>query len=268
MKCAGSDHRDVLVHDADREREPVLVPERAPPELVLRHPVRQQPAEPGHVRAPPRPRERALEEGGRPLAGAVEAVDVPRREVRPRAVERRHEVRDRLARQPVVGVDEHEQLAARPRHAGVARGPEARVLLAHEHEPRDPPRRTLAAIAARRVGRAVVDHHDLEVGERLRAQRREALRQVGLDAVDRHDDADPRHRPYRGRPRGARRSQPPRPRLPPPAPPRGPGDRRCTARRSPRPAGSRPRGPAAATRARSGSSSTTPTRWAAPSARR
>ena len=36
----------------------------------------------------------------------------------------------------------------------------------------------------RPVGRAVVDRDDLEVGERLRAQRREALLQVGLDAVD------------------------------------------------------------------------------------
>ena len=104
---------------------------------------------------------------------------------------------------------------------------------------------TLAAIAAERVGRAVVDHHHLEIGERLRAQRREALRQVGLDAVDRHDDADPRHRPYRGRPRGASRSQPPRPRLPPPAPPRGPGDRAA-----PRGAGRGPPAPARAAAAR------------------
>ena len=95
------------------------------------------------------------------------------------------------------------------RDAGVARGAEPAVGLAHEHEARvllrDPRRDRRGA-----VGRAVVDHHDLEVGERLRAQRREALLQVGLDAVDRHDDADPRHRPYRGRPRGPRRPQPPR----------------------------------------------------------
>ena len=95
----GDHDGDVLVNDADRERERVRVPERAAPELVLRHPVGEQPAEARDVRAPPRPRERAREEGRRPLPGGVEAVDVARREVRARAVERA----ERGARWPPAG---------------------------------------------------------------------------------------------------------------------------------------------------------------------
>jgi hypothetical protein len=43
------------------------------------------------------------------------------------------------------------------------------------------------------VHRAVVDHHDLEVAEGLPGDRLEALLEVGLDVVDRYDDADARH---------------------------------------------------------------------------
>ena len=57
-EVGGDDDGDVLVEHADGEREPVLVPERAAPQLVLRHPVAQQPREARDVRRPPR-REKA-----------------------------------------------------------------------------------------------------------------------------------------------------------------------------------------------------------------
>ena len=211
---------------------------------------------------------RARNAAGQVPAG-VEAVDVAGREVRARAVERAAAGARTPPAAAVVGVEEHEELAAGARATPALRAaPRPPLLLADEPEARVAPRRTRAAIAAAPSGEPSSTMRDLEVGERLRAQRREALVEVGLDAVDRHDDADPRHRPYRGGPRGARRAQPPRPRLAPPAAARRAGDRAApgrAARRAPAPArrGARPR-----SRARSGSCSPTPMRWAAPCARR
>jgi hypothetical protein len=77
-------------------------------------------------------------------------------------------------------------------HARVARAAEPAVGLADEPE---------AAVAVgvalgdrgAAVGRAVVDEDRLEVVDARAGQRVEAVRQVPLDLVDRHDDAQPGH---------------------------------------------------------------------------
>src|SRR5450432_258258 len=43
------------------------------------------------------------------------------------------------------------------------------------------------------VGRAVVDHDDLQVGASLSGDRGQAVTEQILVVVERHDDADPRH---------------------------------------------------------------------------
>jgi hypothetical protein len=192
LEVGGHDHGDVLVQDALGEPQSVLVPERTAPQLVLRHAVREQPAEARHVRPRPPAQEGLAQERRGPGARAGEAVEVPGREVRARAHERAQQQLERVGRQPVVAVHEREELAGRRLQAAVAGVAEAVVRLADQPQPR------IAlgmACGDRRaaVGGAVVDHHDLEVAEALRAQREQAVVEVALDVVDRDDDADPRH---------------------------------------------------------------------------
>ncbi len=191
-EVGGHDHGDVLVQHPLREAQGVLVPERAAPQLVLRHPVRQQPAEAGDVRPRAPPQERLAQERRRPRARAGEAVDVPGGEVRAGALERAEQQLERVGRQLVVAVHEREVVAGRGLDAGVAGVAEAVVGLAHEPQPRVA---LGVALGDRRapVGGAVVDHHHLEVADGLAGQRQQAFVEIRLDVVDRHDDADPRH---------------------------------------------------------------------------
>ena len=115
----------------------------------------------------------------------------------------RVEVRDldrRLVRlPPVVGVAEADELAGGGSEAGVAAGPQALVGPAqHAH----------AGVALgqgrRAVGRAVVDHHDLDRRMVLGHEAVEALGQELLAVLDRHDDGDERvAHPATARPRCA-----------------------------------------------------------------
>jgi hypothetical protein len=50
------------------------------------------------------------------------------------------------------------------------------------------------------VGGPVVDQDDLEVVDGLRGDRRQAVAEIVLDVVDRHDDADAGHGPRHGVP--------------------------------------------------------------------
>jgi hypothetical protein len=165
----GDDDGDVLVDDALGEAEAVRVPERAAPELVLRHAVGDQPAKARDVRAAVRQDERPGEERRRPRGAAVEAVHVARREVRAGPVQRRQQAAEGAGRQLVVGVEEEEELAARDRDRGVARVAEPGVVLALEPEARVV-RRVAMRDPAARVGRAVVDQDRLEVMQPLREQ--------------------------------------------------------------------------------------------------
>jgi hypothetical protein len=119
-------------------------------------------------------------------------VHVARREVRAGALQRAQQPRVGVARELVVAVHEREVLPARSLRAGVARGAEAGVGLAQHLEARV----ALGEAAGDRgaaVGRAVVDDDDLEIALGLLRERPEALLQIGLDVVGRHDGADPRH---------------------------------------------------------------------------
>jgi hypothetical protein len=128
----------------------------------------------------------------RPRPAAREALHVAGGEVRARPRERPREPLEGIERQPVVAVHEREELAAGRLHARVARVPEAAVGLPHEPQARVALGMALGDRRAA-VGRPVVDDDDLEVAERLPRQRPQAVVEIGLDVVDRHDDADERH---------------------------------------------------------------------------
>ena len=183
---------DVLVQHPLREAEAVLVPERAPPQLVGHDPVREQLAELRDVGLGPVAVEHGAQERRMARAGRCEPVDVAGREVRAGRLERAQQRRVGGRRQHVVGVQEREVLAGHVLDAGVARRAEAAVGPLHDADAL-----VVVGVAPRdleaRVGRAVVDDQDLEVAVRLAYQRRQALVEVVLDVVDGNDDADLRH---------------------------------------------------------------------------
>jgi hypothetical protein len=122
-------------------------------------------------------------------------VDVAARERRARLLERAEQQLVGVRREHVVAVHEREVLPLGVVGARVAGRAEAAVRA------RDEPEAAVLALPLARdvpaaVGRAVVDHQDLEVGDRLLGQRGQARIEEVLDVVDRDDDADPRHRSH------------------------------------------------------------------------
>ena len=197
LEVGGQRDRDVLVHDALREPQRVLVPERAPPELVPGGAVGQQRALAGDVRRLARLGERALQEERLLLHPGGQPVHVAAGEVRAAAVERAEQQLVGVRRQHVVAVEEREELAAGRAGAGVAGAPEAAVRLPDQPEAAVT-RGERAGDPGAGVGRPVVDHDHLEIAHGLRGERLEARLEVGLDVEHRDDDADARHRPILG----------------------------------------------------------------------
>ena len=99
----------------------------------------------------------------------------------------------RPRQQPVVGVEEDEQLAVALADAGVAGGREAEVLLADAADAGE-----ALGDSARVVGRAVVDDDDLDLGVGLREDALDRLVEVAGLAEAGDDDRDQR-RPTRRR---------------------------------------------------------------------
>ena len=102
---------------------------------------------------------------------------------------------ERICGHVVVGVDEQQILARGDGDASVAGAGEPPVLLVENDDAR-----VLGGEArddlAGPVGGAVVDAHDLDVGQRLRNEAFQTLGKVGLGVVDRHDDGDSSHGCY------------------------------------------------------------------------
>jgi hypothetical protein len=129
-----------------------------------------------------------------PVAGgpgplAVHAPVAHHGEVRARTAQRLHDDGDRPPGDAVVGVDEGQVLPRGSCDPGVARRAQAGIGLTDDP---DPPVTSPGVLRDREtaVGRAVVHHDDLDVQVRLVGDAAQALRQVGLDVVDRYHDAD------------------------------------------------------------------------------
>ena len=112
----------------------------------------------------------------------------------PVLLQRLGHLRERAGRDGVVGVDERQELAARVLDPEVAGDALPGVGLLEERDAAvvlgDPVNDVAGA-----VGRTVVDHDDLEVVQRRGQQAVEALPDVGLDVVGRHDHAQGRRVP-------------------------------------------------------------------------
>ena len=133
----------------------------------------------------------------RRCARRVRRSTLPLAKSEPVSVERAREVLVGLGRDDVVGVGEREQLAGGGGDAGVARVAEARVGLADRRKrgSRSAKRSAISALASVEPSSTMtISRSD----DGLRGQRPQAVREVRLDVVDRHDDADPRHAPMLG----------------------------------------------------------------------
>ena len=101
-------------------------------------------------------------------------LDKPRDEQRVDPLGAGGERRQPGVAQLAVGVEQDGHVVARPRHAGIAGGPEAQVALEHDH---------LGAGGGRErgpvVARARVDRHDLGVGGQVVADGAQQRRQLG-----------------------------------------------------------------------------------------
>jgi hypothetical protein len=124
-------------------------------------------------------------------AACVRPPDMPRRvHAADRRIAREHpQLRVELARQPdVVRIEERHERRARLGERAVARDGGALVgLRQHAHR-----RAARARGGDRVVGRAVVDHDDLDVTDALREDAVERLADVGAGVVGRHHDRDRR----------------------------------------------------------------------------
>ncbi len=91
------------------------------------------------------------------------------------------------SRQPaVVGVEKGDEAAAGRTDRDIARRADAAVGLHHELNPRVEGRDRRLELD--RVGRAIVDHDDVEIGERLCEHGGERVRDAGAGAEGRNDD--------------------------------------------------------------------------------
>ena len=99
---------------------------------------------------------------------------------------------DRARQQHVVGIQEPQVIATRIRHQRVACRRQAAVAVVAEQA--DDIAMRLAQVArdgGAVVGRGVVEKHDLHAAVDLREHRLHAFAQVGLDAIERHEHAQP-----------------------------------------------------------------------------
>ncbi len=189
-QVGAGDRHLVLVAHPDRELQARRLDELAAEHLGAREDVGQRL---GHV-GERDSRARNLVEPARPrLLDVRRLVLLPLEgahgEVGAAPHQRTHVVGQRGLGERVVGVDEGDQVAAGLADAGVAGGAEAGVLLPDDPHP-VVGRRVPGDDVHRPVRRAVVDDHDLEVRVGLAQDRGQALVDVLLDGVDRHDHAD------------------------------------------------------------------------------
>ncbi len=192
-KWAGSTTGDVLVQRADREGEPVLVPEGAAEDLVAGDAVAEQVEVARDVGA--------LARGGHGLAehrrlheSAVGAQPqhVAGRQVRAGLLQRLDEQLVGVRRDDVVAVAEGQVAALRVAVAdtGVTGVAEAAVLLPDQLET-VVGRGELGGQRGASVGGPVVDHHHLEIGQGLRREGLQTVRQEVFDVVDGDNDTEP-----------------------------------------------------------------------------
>ncbi len=184
--------RLVLVAGALRPAESGLVPERSTEDLVPREHVAQDlgvlaggDARPRGVVQPVHPRR--LVQAGAVGRRGLPAQDRAGREVRPALLELAHERGVRRGRHHVVGVEERQVVAPHVGRAHVAGRAETTVVGVHYTHP-GIAGGVLLGDLTRRVGRAVVDHHHVELPVAGGEHAVERLGQPLLDAVGGHHD--------------------------------------------------------------------------------